>query len=90
MVVEARVLLRNIRSTASEALGRAQKDGVEGDVTWDAIACSRAEKYIDDSGKNGYRCFVVGASPDSMELQGYVASHVFGKMGVSVEVITEW
>ncbi len=90
MAIEARVLLKNIRSAANEALEQARRDEVEGAINWDALTCVRAEKFIDDEGVGGYRCFIEDAAPECSELQDYIASHVFGKMGVSVGVVTEW
>jgi hypothetical protein len=90
VAIEARVLLKNIRAAANEALGQARRDEVEGAINWGALSCVRTEKFIDDEGVGGYRCFIEGAAPECGELQDYIGAHVFGKMGVSVGVVTEW
>lgn len=89
MGIETRVLMTTIRTAVDEALRQARQEEVDG-AGWEDLVCQRAEKYIDDKGQSGYRCFIADVSGDADELKDYVIAFVFGKMGVSVEVITEW
>lgn len=82
--------MKNIRAAAGEALVQARQDSVIGAINWGALSCVGSEQFTDDEGVTGYRCYIEEAAPECDELQDYVASYVFGKMGVSVEVRTEW
>lgn len=82
--------MKNIRAAAGEALIQARQDGVMGAINWDALSCAASEQFTDDQGATGYRCYIEEAAPECDELQDYIASYVFGKMGVTVEVRTEW
>lgn len=90
MTIEPRVLLKNIRAAAGEALVQARHDGVIGAINWGDLSCVGTEQFVDDGGETGYRCYVEEADPGCDELQSYVAAYVFKKMGVTVEVRTEW
>lgn len=90
MNIDARLLLKNIMASADEALILARQDGVGGAINWGDLSCRGAEKFVDDQGCGGYRCYIEEADPGCTELQEYVSAYLFNKMGVGVQVVTEW
>lgn len=57
-------------------------------VNWGGVSCVKAEKYIDQTGANGYRVWIEEA--ESEQLAAFVTLWLHLSGFSDVEVITEW
>ena len=81
--------LARLQRETNEILAAAPNT-IGGPVNWASLHCYSARAWTDDEGQTGVTVEIEEASPDAIELHGYVSSELEKRGWPHVEVRTEW
>lgn len=87
-----KVNMHDIRITVEKAILYAdmEKNSHDFCVNWGDLHCVNVEWYQDIDGYEGYRVWIEEADPDNWKFRKFIADYVKDKLGVDIEVKTEW
>jgi hypothetical protein len=83
-------MFKEIGIATADAIREAKEKKVDDGVNWGDIRCTRIAHCEAGDGEIWYQVSCEEAAPDAYRFQIFVADFIYNRLGVEVDVVTEW